>query len=277
MIYDQPLKWPGGKRRIARKLATMLSGCEGTYYEPFAGGASVFWALGPRRAVLSDINPELINLYTCLRDDPQAVRAELACSDFVHSQDAFIEVRNWDRAPDFAALPPARRAARFLYLNHSCFNGLWRVNRQGHCNSPWGRHACPWRPSRLDFDIWSQALGGVQIEHADFEQVLAGCRAGDIVYLDPPYVPQRPDMAVLSYTREGFGWEEQVRLRRVCDDLTARGVRWLMSNADVPSLHDLWAGCRIRTISTLYSIAADKAKRGQVNEILVTSGEEPWT
>ncbi len=257
------LKWVGGKTSLLPELLKHVPSRLRRYHEPFVGGGALFFAVGPQRAILSDCNEELVHTYLQVRDGAGAVLDALA--RHVYQRDHYQQVR----ALEPRSLEPAERAARFIYLNKTCFNGLWRVNRAGRFNVPIGRYKAPrfCDPSTL----WraSQALKGVQVIHQPFEAALQRTSPGDFVYLDPPYDPVSPTASFASYTKDGFDWGDQQRLADECARLNRRGVRFLLSNSATPRIRELYKAFEQRTVRAPRHINSKADGRGHVDELLV--------
>jgi DNA adenine methylase len=233
------------------------------YHEPFLGGGALFFATRPRRAVLADDNGELIHCYQQVRDDVYGVLDALA--RHVYQKAHFQAVR----ALDPLRLAPAERAARLVYLNKTCFNGLWRVNRAGRFNVPIGRYKNPTFNNPSALISASHALRGAELVHAPFEQALQRSRPGDFVYLDPPYDPVSPTASFASYTAGGFSWEDQKRLAHSCILLNRRGVRFLLSNSATERVRELYKGFEQRMVRAPRFINSKAEGRGRVDELLV--------
>jgi len=270
------LKWAGGKRQmLAQYEAFFPAEPGGAYFEPFVGSGAVFFYLKPRdlfeRYVLSDANPELVNLYRVVRDAPAPLLDCLREHAERHSVEYYYALRARDRADGWAAASPLERAARMLYLNRTCYNGLWRVNSQGHFNVPLGRYRAPdiYRPERIR--AASNALRAAAIEVQPFDAVLNSARRGDFVYFDPPYVPVSATANFTSYGAEAFGEAEQRRLAEVFAALAARGCRVMLSNSDTPLVRELYAGFRLERVSARRAINSKAGRRGQVDEVVVLS------
>jgi DNA adenine methylase len=257
------LKWVGGKGQLLSQLWPMLPGQFGRYIEPFLGGAALFFALRPARAVLSDVNEELIDCYRSVRDDVDGVIAALG--KHRHDRDHFYAVRGLDPS----ALPLPERAARTIFLNRTGFNGLYRVNSSGRFNVPFGSHRNPTICDEANLRACSLALRGVRLEVRDFGKVARSARRGDLVYFDPPYAPVSSTSDFTAYAAGGFGWEQQERLAAVFGRLARRGVQVLMSNSDVPTLHALYEGFPLRVVHAARAINSVASKRGRVREIVV--------
>jgi DNA adenine methylase len=259
------LKWVGGKTSLLPELLRHVPPRASLrrYHEPFVGGGALFFAVAPRRAVLSDNNGELVHCYQQVRDDPYRVLDALA--RHVYEKGHYQDIR----ALDPLRLTPGARAARFIFLNKTCFNGLWRVNRAGRFNVPIGRYKNPrfHHPSVLIGA--SAALRNVVILHAPFEEALAKAAPGDFVYLDPPYDPVSATSSFASYTAGGFTWDDQKRLGRACIALNRRGVRFLLSNSATERVRELYRGFEQRTVRAPRFINSKARSRGRVDELLV--------
>jgi DNA adenine methylase len=257
------IKWAGGKTTLLSELLRHVPRRLRRYHEPFVGGGALFFAVAPRRAVLSDSNAELVHCYLQVRDDVHAVLDELA--RHVYEKSHFQSIR----ALDPRQLPPASRAARFIYLNKTCFNGLWRVNRAGRFNVPFGRYTNPRFHDPCALIAASQALKGVEILHAPFETALVKASPGDFVYLDPPYDPVSATSSFASYTPDGFTWDDQKRLARACISLNRRGIRFLLSNSATDRVRELYRGFEQRLVRAPRFINSKAGSRGRVEELLV--------
>jgi len=257
------LKWVGGKTSLLPELMKHVPARLRRYHEPFVGGGALFFAVRPRRAFLSDSNVELVHCYRQVRDDVYSVLDALA--RHVYERAHFEAVR----ALEPLHLMSAERAARFIYLNKTCFNGLWRVNRSGRFNVPFGRYKNPRFADPSSLITASHALRGVELLCAPFEASLAKAAPGDFVYLDPPYDPVSPTARFASYTAGGFTWEDQRRLAHACIVLNRRGVRFLLSNSATMRVRELYAGFEQRIVRAPRFINSKAEGRGRVDELLV--------
>jgi DNA adenine methylase len=257
------LKWVGGKTSLLPELLKHVPARLRRYHEPFVGGGALFFAVQPRRALLNDNNPELVHCYSQVRDNVYGVLDALA--RHVYERTHFEEVR----ALEPLRLAAAERAARFIYLNKTCFNGLWRVNRAGRFNVPFGRYKNPRFADPASLITASHALRGVELLHAPFEEALGKAAPGDFVYLDPPYDPVSPTASFASYTAGGFTWEDQKRLAHACFVLNRRGVRFLLSNSATERVRALYSGFEQRTVRAPRFINSKAGGRGHVDELLV--------
>ena len=260
------VKWAGGKTSLLAELHKHVPARLRGYHEPFVGGGALFFSLRPRRAFLSDSNAELIHAYQQVRDHVCAVLDALSLH--VYERGHFERVR----ALDPLRLPAADRAARFVYLNKTCFNGLWRVNRAGRFNVPFGRYKAPAFLDPGALIRASQALKGAQVQHAPFELSLQKARPGDFVYLDPPYDPVSATASFTSYTADPFGWPDQERLAAACATLNRRGVRFLLSNSATGRVRELYRGFEQRIVHAPRHLSCKADGRGRVDELLVFNG-----
>jgi DNA adenine methylase len=269
------LKWAGGKGQLLAQYAALFpKERPARYFEPFVGSGAVFFHLRERdfagRYHLYDVNPELINVYRVVRDEIEALIARLAEHKARHSPEHYTAVRNRDRAPGWPqTAADVERAARMIYLNKTCFNGLWRVNSKGHFNVPLGRYTNPPILDEPRLRAASEALQGVTIAVRDFRAVPEEAGPGDFVYFDPPYVPLNATSNFTSYSQGDFGEADQRALADVFHALDARGCRVMLSNADAPLVHALYRGDRIEIVQARRAINTRADRRGAVNEVVV--------
>ena len=272
------LKWAGGKAKLAPLVAERAPERIGRYHEPFLGGGAVFFALLEAGridgATLADGNADLIETWRVVRDDVEKLIRHLRD----HARQ--YEGREWSRRGQYyyevrdrlRPRSPAGRAARLILLNKTCFNGLYRVNREGRFNVPHGRHRNPRILDREGLREASAALACATIKAIDFEEACARAEPGDFVYLDPPYQPLSDTSVFTEYTQGGFGIEEQHRLRDAFDDLTARGVPALLSNSDHPVIRKLYGRYDITEVPMGRNINANVAGRAPITELLIGNG-----
>lgn len=270
------VKWAGGKGALVEEIlarAPALTEVE-RYLEPFLGAGAVFFAIRSRApslpCLVSDSNPELVNAFVALRDELDAVLRHLEAHRDAHGDEHYYAVRA--TAPQAIA----ERAARFIYLNRTCFNGLYRVNRKGEFNVPMGRYENPRILDRENLEAVSAAMQDVEIRAADFGELLTQARAGDLVYLDPPYQPLSPTSSFTSYTKDGFGEDDQRRLAKLFAVAVEQGATVILSNsgdARVRSLYEsLDPAPRIDEVEVKRAINSKPSKRGTVRELLVYYG-----
>lgn len=275
-VAGRPIvKWAGGKRKLLGELLPRVPPKIRTYVEPFAGGAALFFELAARAAgargaarpfesaALWDSNPELCACYRAVQQDAGRVIRELA--RYRYDKALFYEVRGQDTR----GMSDTKRAARLIFLNKTCFNGLWRVNSKGLFNVPFGRYAHPKILDRERLLAASAALAGVKLRCGDFADATRGLGEGDFVYFDPPYDPASATSDFTSYSPGGFSTADQRRLAGEVRRLSAAGVRVLLSNADTPAMRELYAGFRVCSVKAARSINAAGGGRGSVGELLV--------
>lgn len=262
------LKWVGGKTQLLEQLQPLLPPTFRRYFEPFVGGAALFFDLRAKERLnaeitLSDVNAELVDAYVAIRDQVDDVIAVLR--DHKYESDYYYEVRKLDRSK--LTLP--QRAARTVFLNKTGYNGLYRVNRSGQFNVPFGRFTNPAFCDVENLRACSRALRGVDITCADFEAVLENARKGDFVYFDPPYVPLSPTSDFTAYIPGGFGEGEQRKLAKVFGKLAKRGVYAMLSNSDTPFVRELYKDFDIETVYAARSVNSNAARRGKLPEVVV--------
>jgi DNA adenine methylase len=266
------VKWAGGKWSLLPQIAPLLPDVTGrTYREPFLGGGAVFFHLRgsspPARAVLSDALTDLIGAYEAVRDQPERLVTELETLRDLHSKTHFYRVRDFFNARGKGE--PVLRAAWLIYLNKTCFNGLFRTNRSGEFNVPIGRFTKPRIVDRSRLLAASAALQGIELLNQPFERLLHDAKKGDVIYLDPPYVPLSRTSNFAAYSLGAFGPEEQERLAEVFRKLDKRGCMLALSNSDTPEVRRLYQGFEIQPIRAARSIGSRGASRGTVTELLV--------
>jgi len=259
------LKWAGGKTQLVPEIMARLPDRFGRYHEPFLGGGAVFFAVEPQRACLSDINGELVATYSAIRDNVGAVMRALERHS--NTEEHFYKVR----ATNPANLTKAQAAARMIFLNRTCFNGLYRVNRKGQFNVPFGRYKNPNLCNKENLVAVSEALNGVAIENISVFDAARRVRRGDFVYLDPPYDPISPTASFTSYTAGGFTREDQKKLAEMFAQLASRGAYVMLSNSDTPYIRSLYKKFRVEQVFARRAINSRSDRRGPVSEVLVCS------
>jgi DNA adenine methylase len=267
-LRDEPatpfLKWAGGKTQLLGQLIPLLPGSGiNRYHEPFIGGGALFFAVGPPRSYLSDLNPDLVNCYQVIRGQVEDLIEAL--DEHVYEQEYYYEIR----AQDPRDLGDVDRAARFIYLNRTCFNGLHRVNRKGQFNVPFGRYSNPTICDADNLRRVASALRSTTLQCAGFEKVLDRARAGDLVYFDPPYQPISATSSFTSYTSSTFGPTQQAALADVFCQLDRKGVKVMLSNSDAQFIRDLYEGFEISEVQAHRNINRDAARRGPITELVV--------
>jgi DNA adenine methylase len=260
------LRWAGGKRWLLPQIPALLKGVEvNNYYEPFLGGASVFFGIQPTgTAYLSDLNHDLIETYIQVRDHPTRVSTLL--NEHVNEQEYYYSIR--------ANRPSARseRAARFIYLNHTSFNGIYRVNLQGDYNVPFGGRASPAFPTKAELHAVSERLKGAWLTQSDFEPALRTVEEGDLVFLDPPYTIAHNHNGFIKYNQRLFSFEDQIRLRKAVETIRERGAHYILTNAAHKSIAELFDMDDRRIETTRRNVIGGReAARGQATEYLFTN------
>jgi DNA adenine methylase len=262
------LKWAGGKSKLIQQYIPYFPKTYQNYYEPFLGGGAVFFYLQPATAILTDINAELINTYCCVRDNVEELILLLKEHKKRHTKDYYYSVRNYYGGNNL------EKAARFIYLNKTCFNGLYRVNSQGNFNVPLGRYdnpnICPENLLRLA----KQALSQAKIQQADFTQVLNyATSSDDFVFFDPPYYPISETSYFTAYSQNCFSTKHQEILRDTCAELASRGVKVMVCNSDSEFIKQIYREIdfKTHTIKAARSINSNIKNRGIIDELLITS------
>lgn len=260
------VKWAGGKGQLLNQMAPFFPREFRTFYEPFIGGGAVFFHLRPRAGTIADLNPELVNAFQVVKRAPKSLMRALNHHKLRANDEAyFYEVR----ALDPERLSPVERAARLIFLNKTCFNGLYRVNSRGRFNVPWGGYKNPAVYSRENLLAASKLLKGKRVLCVDYKLACEAAGHGDFVYLDPPYHPGSPSSTFTAYTREDFREKEQRDLAVLFRDLTARGCKVMLSNSGTPLVRGLYEGFRIEVLSAKRAINSKGTGRGPVDELLI--------
>ena len=265
------LKWVGGKRKLLQHLVQHLPDdfSQRLYCEPFLGGGALLFALRPPRAVVNDSNDELINVYRVVRDSPSALIESLRQHE--NRPEHFYRVRAMDRDGLYGQLDDVERASRIIYLNKTCFNGLYRVNRRGEFNSPFGFYQRPNIVNEQGIHAMSSYLrqADITLRHGDYLPILHELPEQAFAYIDPPYHPVSATANFTGYVRNGWREGDQVRLRDACNALSARGVRFMLSNSDTELIRELYAGYRCTEIMVRRSVSARATGRKPVGELIV--------
>ena len=276
LLLSPILKWVGGKRQLLSEIIPLIDESCDNYVEPFIGGGAVLFRLQPKKAIINDYNTELINVYRTVRDDPDGLVALLKEHEKYNSSDYYYEVRALDRTPDFDKMSNLEKAARIIYLNKTCYNGLYRVNSLGQFNSPYGRYKNPNIVNEVVLRAISKYLNRneISIRSGDYKDVLNDIEKNSFVYLDPPYIPISSSSSFTGYTEGGFGYDKQVELKEECDKLNSKGVHFLQSNSDCEEIRELYKDYRIKIVKAKRAINSDAKKRGQINEVLIYNAKK---
>jgi DNA adenine methylase len=275
MLKCKPfVKWAGGKRSIINDIKKLVPEEYKTYYEPFVGGGAVLFELAPKNAVINDYNSELMNVYNCIKDDNKfaAMCRELNNHETNHSEEYYYEVRSWDKNKKrFSKLADYKRAARTIYLNKSCFNGLYRVNKNNEFNVPFGKKlkVNTYDGVNLTLIYTYLNLNNIKILNTDYEESVKNAKKGDFIYFDPPY--DSDTTTFNDYTENGFGKEEQKRLSKVFKDLANKGCYVMLSNYNTKLIKELYKDFNINIIHGKTMIGAKSKDRKVVDEVLITN------
>jgi len=261
------VKWAGGKRQLIADLKNNLPKKFNRYFEPFIGGGALFFNIQPENAYISDINPELINLYQVIKNDVYELIDDL--KQHKNDEEYFYEIRNIDRNGKYKKWSDVQKASRFIYMNRTCFNGLYRVNSKGEFNVPYGKYSNPRILDEINLLNCSQLFQNTEIRHSDFSEILNHVQKGDFVYFDPPYAPLNETSSFTSYTKDGFGEDMQVKLKKLCDELDNMGVYFMLSNSDTKGINKLYKDYEIKKVLASRAINSVTSKRGKITEVLV--------
>ena len=263
------LKWVGGKSQLITQIRQRLPQTIKRYYEPFIGGGALFFSLQPKHAYISDLNYELINAYQVVKNDVEALIEDLR--RHTYEKEYYYLIRNSDRTEEFATWSSVARASRIIFLNKTCFNGLYRVNSKGQFNTPIGKYLNPTILDEKNLRACSEALKNTEIQHASFEALEERITAEDFVYFDPPYVPLTVTSNFTGYSSEGFSLQKQQDLYALCCRLHARGIKFLLSNSSAPLVLDLYKEFNIQLVAATRFINSKATGRGAVSEVLVSN------
>ena len=269
------LKWVGGKAQLIDAISERLPDTFETYHEPFLGGGALYFHLAPQAATVSDFNPRLINFYTLVRDHPKDIFQE--CSDIKdHFDNLALDAKStlyYELRNEFNETlgNTVRKSALFLFLNKAGFNGLFRENRDGNFNVPFGQRKLLSIPEVAHFVEVADQLKNTAISHGSYESVLDRAKPGDFVYLDPPYVPLEGSPSFTGYLSSGFGPKEQEELASVFKSLSEMGVYVMASNSFTETVSSLYSGFDVRSVNARRNINSVGSRRGHVEEALITN------
>lgn len=278
LLKDKPkpfVKWVGGKRQLLKQFRDLglyppedFDPITNTYFEPFVGGGAVFFDLLPKKAELSDLNKELVITYDVIKNDVEELIKAL--KKHKHDKEYYLKIRS----KKIEDLSDIHIASRLIYLNRTGFNGLYRVNKQGGFNVPFGRYSNPLICDEENLRRVSKSLENVFIKHQDFKEVLKRAKEGDFVYFDPPYFPVSKTASFTSYTAESFLEKEQIDLRDTLAELHERGCFVMLSNSDTPFINEIYSGIKSVKINKIVAGRAINSKasgRGKITEVLITN------
>lgn len=269
------LKWVGGKRQLLPEIACLLpSDIEKYhYFEPFVGGGAVLFFLQPENATINDSNAELINVYNVVKSNIEGLLTELK----KHKNEAeyFYSIRNLDRQSNFKNLPEVFRASRLIYLNKTCFNGLYRVNNAGEFNAPFGRYSNPNIINETTLRAVSKFLNNkkIKIKNEDYSATLKNCPKKSFIYLDPPYHPLSESSNFTGYIQGGWNMYDQIELKKACDELTNRGIPFMQSNSSADFIKELYKDYNVKIVKAKRAINSNGANRGEIDEVIIRNYE----
>lgn len=264
------VKWVGGKRQLLDEIVPLLPKRITSYCEPFFGGGAVLFSIQPTKAIVNDLNQDLIIVYEVIRDDVESLLELLKTHE--NTAEYFYAIRDMDRDKEaYKAMSKIEKASRLIYLNKTCFNGLFRVNSLGEFNSPFGYYKNPNIVNEPILRAVSKYFNASNITFysEDFADTLKRVRKGSFVYLDPPYDPVSDTASFTGYNKGGFDRNEQIRLKQCCDELTQRGVKFMLSNSATEFIKDLYGEYEINIVKAKRAINADARKRGAIEEVLI--------
>ncbi len=264
------VKWVGGKRQLMSEIEPLFPKRYTTYCEPFVGGGAVLFSKQPRHAIVNDLNKDLITTYLVIRDDVRTLIELL--KQYENTADYFYKVRDLDRDKEqYSQLSSVEKAARLLYLNKTCYNGLFRVNSSGEFNSPFGNYKNPNivnEPVLLAVNKYF-CNNDIAFYSEDFASTLKRIKRGAFVYLDPPYDPVSDTSSFTGYNKGGFDRKEQIRLKNCCDELSANGIKFMLSNSSTDFIKELYNNYNITTVNANRAINSNGQKRGKVEEVII--------
>ncbi|MCI1946537.1 DNA adenine methylase [Clostridium luticellarii] len=263
------VKWVGGKRQLIKEMSKYIPEGNYKYYEPFVGGGAIFFDLQPKNAIINDYNSELINTYNVIKNNVEELIGYL--KTYPNDEEFYYEMRESDRKKEYENWPETKKASRFIYLNKTCYNGLYRVNQAGYFNTPFGRYKNPNIVNDAVLKAVSEFLNGnnIVIKSDDYKEVLKGIKKNSFVYLDPPYDPISHSSNFTGYTTGGFGKDQQIELKEVCDELNKNKIKFLLSNSNTEFIRNLYDDYNIEIVNANRLINSAASKRGEVEEVLV--------
>jgi DNA adenine methylase len=271
------VKWAGGKHQLLEKIKELMPKEYNNYYEPFVGGGALLFELAPKNATINDVNLELLAIYTCMKDDElyKLMLKELDKHEENHNEEYYYEVRSWERDNRFELEPLWKRAARAIYLNKACFNGLYRVNAKGYFNVSSAKKE---KVNTYDLDNMESIHNyfkndNITILSGDFVEAIRTAKEGDFVYFDPPYDNFEDKESFTAYSKFDFNKDDQIRLANCFKDLTNRGVKCMLSNHNTKFINELYKDFNIHVVNAKRMINANANGRGNVEEVIITNYE----
>ncbi|MGQ5708926.1 DNA adenine methylase [Lactobacillus sp. PSON] len=268
------IKWVGGKRQLLPKLMEFKPKTYNRYFEPFIGGGALLFALQPKSFVINDQNADLINMYSVVKNNPIELLKLLNEHQKNNKKEYYLAIRALDRdMSKFITLTDVQRAARLIYMLKVDFNGLYRVNKKGQFNVPYGRYKNPKIADSDNINEVSNFLNAThnKIMNVDFEKAVMDAKENDFIYFDPPYIPLTETSDFTSYTSNGFNIKDQERLRDTFFNLSKKGVKVMLSNSDTPTTRELYASANLHEVQASRAINSVASKRGKVGELIITN------
>jgi DNA adenine methylase len=267
------LKWVGGKRQLIPEIVQVLPSAinKMNYVEPFIGGGAILFHLQPQKAIVNDFNTELINVYKVIKNDVEALINDLA--QHKNDEDYYYHIRALDRNDSFTNISDVQRASRIIYLNKTCYNGLYRVNNSGEFNTPFGRYKNPNIVNEPTLRAVSTYLNSnnISLNSGDYSLVLEDLPKNSFVYFDPPYHPLTESANFTGYIQGGWDESDQIRLREACDELTSKGIKFLLSNSCTNFIKEQYQDYNITVVQATRAVNSNAAGRGNVDEVLITN------
>nr|WP_309574701.1 DNA adenine methylase [Moraxella osloensis] len=267
------LKWVGGKRQLIPEIVQVLPSAinKMNYVEPFIGGGAILFHLQPQKAIINDFNTELINVYKVIKNDVEALINDLA--QHKNDEDYYYHIRALDRNDSFTNISDVQRASRIIYLNKTCYNGLYRVNNSGEFNTPFGRYKNPNIVNEPTLRAVSTYLNSnnISLNSGDYSLVLEDLPKNSFVYFDPPYHPLTESANFTGYIQGGWDESDQIRLREACDKLTNKGIKFLLSNSCTNFIKEQYQDYNITVVQATRAVNSNAAGRGNVDEVLITN------
>ncbi|MFW5799816.1 MAG: DNA adenine methylase [Spirochaetota bacterium] len=263
------VKWAGGKSQLIGEITKYLPHKFNTYFEPFLGGGALFFHLQPSKGIISDINPELINLYKVVKLNVEELIEDLKTHK--HEENYYYKLRNVDRIDDYKNWSKIKRASRFIYLNKTCYNGLYRVNSKGYFNAPFGSYKNPKIVDETNLRACSIVLKDTEIILSDFTHIKKKIKNGDFVYFDPPYKPLNKTSSFTKYFKDDFDEKKQIVLKELCDFLTKQGVYFMLSNSYTDMITEIYKNYNINIVLAKRAINSKGNSRGKIKEVLITN------
>ena len=273
-LVSPVVKWVGGKRQLLDEITPLLPKKITTYCEPFLGGGAVLFSIQPRKAIINDLNSDLINVYITIKNNIDELIASL--QKHQNTQEYFYKIRDIDRNKEaYEQISNIEKASRIIYLNKTCYNGLFRVNQAGEFNSPFGHYKNPNIINEPVLRAVNKYFNNNEISFfsEDFSTVLSKLSKGAFVYLDPPYDPVSDTSSFTGYHKGGFDKNEQIRLKNCCDELTKNGINFMLSNSSTDFIRNLYKDYNITLVKAKRTINVDANKRGEIDEVIIRNYE----